>query len=66
MKGCVQWNSVYSSDVTLSGDRTLSATSVGQCLTHWATRATVVNLIHYDTSLSIGLHLDLHSRMCLL
>ena len=35
MKGCVQWNSVYSGeDFTSSEDRTQSARSVGQHLTH--------------------------------
>ena len=39
MKGCVQWNSIYGwKDFTSSKDRTRSARSVGQCLTHWATR----------------------------
>ena len=38
MKGCMQWNSVYSrEDFTLSEDRTRSARSVGQRLTHCAT-----------------------------
>ena len=37
MKGCVQWNSVYGwEDFTSSEDRTRSAKSVGQRLTHWA------------------------------
>ena len=40
MKGCVQWNSVYGwEDFTSSEDRTRSARSVGQRLTHWATGA---------------------------
>ena len=38
MKGCVQWNSVWE-DFASSGDRTRSARSVGQSLTHWATGA---------------------------
>ena len=38
MKGCVQWNSVCGwEDITSSEDRTRSARSVGQRLTHWAT-----------------------------
>ena len=42
MKGCVQWNSVYGwEDFTSSEDRTWSARSVGQRLTHWATGAPV-------------------------
>ena len=40
MKGGVQWNSVYGwEDFTSSEDRTRSARSVGQRLTHWATGA---------------------------
>ena len=40
MKGCVQWNSVYGwEDFTSSENRTRSARSVGQRLTHWATGA---------------------------
>ena len=40
MKGCVQWNSVYGwEDFTSSEDRTRSARSVGQRLTHWVTGA---------------------------
>ena len=40
MKGCVQWNSVYGCEVfNLSEDRTRSARSVGQRLTHLATGA---------------------------
>ena len=40
MKGCVQWDSVYGwEDFTSSEDRTRSARSVGQRLTHWATGA---------------------------
>ena len=40
MKGCVQWNSIYGwEDFTSSEDRTQSARSVGQRLTHWATGA---------------------------
>ena len=40
MRGCVQWNSVYGwEDFNLSEDRTRSARSVGQGLTHWATGA---------------------------
>ena len=40
MKGCVQWNSVYGSeDFTSSEDRSRSARSVGQRLTHRATGA---------------------------
>ena len=39
-ESCVQWNSVYGwEDVTSSEDRTRSARSVGQRLTHWATGA---------------------------
>ena len=35
MKGCVQWNSGYGcEDFASSGDRTWSARSVGQRLTH--------------------------------
>ena len=35
MKGCVQWNSVYvREDFTSGEDRTRSARSVGQRLTH--------------------------------
>ena len=35
MKCCMQWNSVYGQqDFVLSGDRTQSARSVGQPLTH--------------------------------
>ena len=35
MKGCVQWNVVYSSeDFATSGNRTRSARSEGQGLTH--------------------------------
>ena len=35
MKGCVQWNSTYGGeDLASSGDRTRSARSVGQRLTH--------------------------------
>ena len=38
MKDCVQWNSVYGlEDFTSSEDRTRSARSAGQRLTHWAT-----------------------------
>ena len=38
MKGCVQWDSVYGwEDFTSNEDRTRSARSVGQRLTHWAT-----------------------------
>ena len=34
-KGCVQWNSIYGwEDFTSSEDRTWSAKSVGQSLTH--------------------------------
>ena len=40
MKGYVQWNSVYGwEDFTSTEDRTRSARSVGQRLTHWATGA---------------------------
>ena len=40
MTGSVQWNSVYGwEDFTSSEDRTRSARSVGQRLTHWATGA---------------------------
>ena len=40
MKGLVQWNSVYGwEDFTSSEDRTRSARSVGQLLTHRATGA---------------------------
>ena len=39
MKSCVQRNLVYGwEDFPASRDRTLSARSVGQRLTHWATR----------------------------
>ena len=39
MKGCVQWNSVYGrEDFISSEDRTQSARSAGQRLTHWATK----------------------------
>ena len=42
MKGCVQWSSFYGwEDFASSRDRTRSARSVGQRLTHWDTRAHV-------------------------
>ena len=42
MRGCVQWNSFYGwKDFTSSEDRTWSARSVGQRLTHWATGAPI-------------------------
>ena len=43
MKGCVQWNSIYGrEDFASSGDRTWSARSEGQRLTHWAIRAPMI------------------------
>ena len=43
IKGCVQWSSVYGwEDFASSGDRTRSAGSVGQHLTHWATGAPIM------------------------
>ena len=40
MKGCMLYNSVYGwEDFASSGDRTRSARSIGQRLTHWATGA---------------------------
>ena len=45
MRGCVQWNSVYGwEDFTSSEDRTRSARSVGQRLTHWAIGAPPVSI----------------------
>ena len=42
MKGSVQRNYVYAwEDTALSGDKTRSARSVGQRLTHWATGAPI-------------------------
>ena len=59
MKGCVQWNSVYGwEDFTSSEDRTRSARSVGQRLTHWATGAPGLTEV-YAQSLSADCDLDL-------
>ena len=50
MKGCVQWSSVYDwEDFASSRDWTWSARSVGQGLTHWATRAP-----HYQDTITTG------------
>ena len=39
MKGCVQWDSVYSwEDLALSGDSIRATWSIGQLLTHWVTK----------------------------
>ena len=49
MKGCVQWNSVYGwEDFTSTEDRTRSARSVGQRLTHWATGAPIFIMRHIE------------------
>ena len=53
MNAYVQWNSVHDAeDFTSSEDRTRSARSVGQRLTHWATSAPFANKHYMDNDLS--------------
>ena len=55
MKGCVQWNSTDGwEDFTLSEDRTWSARSAGQHLTHWATKAPSDERKQYSNSHTSG------------
>ena len=74
MKGFVRWNFVYGyEDFTSSEDRTRSARSVGQRLTHWATEVpytfktkniflmtemTYCMLANYFSDIVLNSHLD--------
>ena len=67
MKGCVQWSSVYGrEDFASGGNRTRSARSVGQRLTHWIKEelTRICCTIHQWLEIYCKADLSYHGRAC--
>ena len=68
LKGCEQWNSVFGwEDIASSGDQTQSARSIGQRLTHWATRAPYyIRLLNFGTPELINFPFGTNGKLIML